>query len=111
MRGDIMSLNTRELLRELRDLVGGDEENPDPEVMAELDEDEMARKEALEDLMDEFGPGFSDGVELILESEFEDHAREIAEEIGAIDSNGGWPLNCIDYTSITFDGDDYFYHT
>lgn len=55
---------------------------------------------------------------LIPDGEFEDYARELAEDIGAIDRDAGWPLRCIDwkraanelrmdYTSITFDGDDY----
>jgi hypothetical protein len=55
---------------------------------------------------------------LIPEDDFEDYARELAEDIGAIDPDASWPLNCIDwaeaarmlaqdYTNVSFDGTDY----
>lgn len=55
---------------------------------------------------------------LVLESAFEEYAEELASDIGAIDSDAGWPLSYIDweaaadalrvdYTSVTYDGDDY----
>jgi hypothetical protein len=60
------------------------------------------------------------GVTLIPESGFQDYARELAEDIGAIDPQAGWPLHCIDweraanelatdYTLIEYDGDSYYY--
>lgn len=56
---------------------------------------------------------------LIPESEFVEYAQQLAEDIGAIDMAGRWPTNCIDweraanelasdYTSIRYDGDDYY---
>lgn len=36
-------------------------------------------------------------VTLIRDSYFEDYAEELADDIGAIDSNQSWPLNCIDW--------------
>jgi hypothetical protein len=36
-------------------------------------------------------------VALIRDSYFEDYARELAEDIGAIRSDVGWPCNCIDW--------------
>lgn len=56
---------------------------------------------------------------LILESEFEDYARELADDIGAVDKNAGWPTRCIDweqaaaelaqdYTTVTYQGNDYY---
>jgi hypothetical protein len=55
---------------------------------------------------------------LIPEDEFEDYARELAEDIGAIPAGMGWPLYCIDweraarelsadYNRVTFRGTDY----
>lgn len=59
-------------------------------------------------------------VTLIRESHFEDYAQELAEDIGAIDRDAGWPLRhidweaaadelLIDYTSTEFDGVIYHY--
>lgn len=59
------------------------------------------------------------GEVLIRDSHFEDYARELAEDIGAIDPNAGWPLSYIDwpaaaaalqvdYTSLDFDGVTYW---
>lgn len=56
---------------------------------------------------------------LIREDYFEDYARELAEDIGAIDPDARWPLGCIDwtraahelaadYTVVTVDGHDYY---
>ena len=56
---------------------------------------------------------------LILDSHFEDYARELAEDIGAIDRDAAWPNSYIDweaaaaalqmdYSSVTFDGTDYW---
>lgn len=61
-----------------------------------------------------------DGATLIRDSYFEDYAEQLAEDIGAINPKAAsWPLNCIDweqaarelqmdYTSISFDGTDYW---
>ena len=59
-------------------------------------------------------------VSLIRESHFEDYARELAEDIGAIDRNANWPLAYIDweaaaeallvdYTSTEIEGVTYYY--
>lgn len=59
-------------------------------------------------------------VTLIHENYFEDYARELAEDIGAIDRNAAWPNNCIDwqraaqelemdYSTVDFDGASYLY--
>jgi hypothetical protein len=58
------------------------------------------------------------GATLIRESYFQEYARELAEEIGAINSDESWPLNHIDwddaaddlatdYESVYFDGVEY----
>jgi len=59
------------------------------------------------------------GETLIRDSHFEDYAQELADDIGAINSDAVWPNNCIDweraarelqqdYTSIDFDGVTYW---
>lgn len=75
------------------------------------------RLKVLDELADEVGSQWPD-VELIAESDFEDHARECAEQMGNVPDH--WPFTCIDweraasdlqtdYTSLTFDGDTYYY--
>lgn len=68
------------------------------------------------------GEGCADweyGEALIRDSYFEDYARELAEDIGAIDRKATWPNQYIDweaaaealqqdYTSIDFDGVTYW---
>lgn len=107
---------------------------PDDEA-EELDEDQSAE---LEELRDEFETlksfleelaGAGGGhqwrgdwypVGLIIDSYFEDHARELAEDIGAISGSEEWPLNCIDweraarelqmdYSIVSFQGVTYWY--
>lgn len=57
---------------------------------------------------------------LIHEDHFEDHARELAEDIGAVDRDATWPNNCIDwsaaadqlrydYSEIDVEGTTYYY--
>lgn len=59
------------------------------------------------------------GEALIRDSYFTTHARELAEDIGAIDSDAKWPATCIDweaaandlrsdYTALTFRGVTYW---
>lgn len=109
-RQDILdSRDIIERLEELEELKSAGEE---------YDEDELT---ALQDLAEEC-EGFDDweyGATLIRESYFEDYARELAEDIGAITGDESWPLNCIDwekaaeqlgvdYSEVTFDGVTYF---
>ncbi len=57
--------------------------------------------------------------EMIRESYFKDYAQQLAEDIGAIDSDAKWPNTCIDwdqaarelrmdYTGVEFDGTTYY---
>jgi hypothetical protein len=59
------------------------------------------------------------GEMLIRDDHFEDYARELAEDIGAVNRDMSWPCNCIDwekaaselqvdYTSLDFDGVTYW---
>lgn len=59
------------------------------------------------------------GETLIRYDYFEEYAQDLAEDIGVIDRNAVWPLDCIDwgkaadelkfdYTSVDFDGVEYW---
>ena len=93
----------------------------DPEEL-ELDEEELEELRVLTALAEECEGCAEDwhyGVTLIRYSYFEDYARDLAEECDLIPSGTGWPLTCIDwtkaarelkqdYTSVDFDGIEYF---
>jgi predicted nuclease with TOPRIM domain len=93
------------------------EETDDAQQDYEDIKDEL---EALEALAEEASgsPGWSYGETLIRESYFKEYAQELADDIGAIDSNVVWPVNCIDweeaasqlsqdYTKVDYDGVTY----
>lgn len=84
--------------------------------------DEGQELKILKSLVDE-AEGYSDdwkyGATLIRDSYFEDYARELADDIGAVDKDAKWPNTCIDwdkaaselqqdYTSVEFDGVTYW---
>jgi hypothetical protein len=59
-------------------------------------------------------------VTLVRDSHFTEYAQQLAEDIGAINSEAGWPNNCIDweraarelridYSTVDFDGETYWY--
>lgn len=94
-----------------RDLIAyaEDEENAeeDPDTVAEI---LRLAGEGIED--------WEYGALLIREDVFTEYAQELADEIGAIDSNASWPLSYIDweraaealkqdYTCVTYLGQDY----
>jgi uncharacterized protein with von Willebrand factor type A (vWA) domain len=122
-------IDSRELLEELRDLLDDPRydynDEPDTDVLAELSEDDQERVEALREVLNDLPEETTDnsrsswGCTLIHEDYFEEHARELAEELGAIDPDASWPLNCIDweyaaeqlkhdYTIVEFDGDTFY---
>jgi hypothetical protein len=86
-----------------------DEREPDEEEQVFLDEVKNLSNEISE---------FEDGNMLVLEDSFEDYARQLAEDIGAITGSESWPCNCIDweraanelrhdYSGVAFMGNDY----
>lgn len=91
------------------------------DALAGWDADNQAELESLKELADE-GEGCEDweyGATLIRYSYFRDYAMELAEDIGAIKHDAGWPNNCIDwdqaarelqmdYTSVSFNGVTYY---
>jgi antirestriction protein len=122
-------IDSRDLLKELRDTLSDPHydysDEPDPEVWAELDEQEQERVQALRDVLAELPEstvdsehGHSWGCTLIPEDQFEAYAQEFAEDIGAIKDDAQWPATCIDwekaarelamdYTSVELDGTTY----
>lgn len=85
---------------------------------APLDDDETAELAELRELADEVTE-WEYGATLIPTYAFEDYARELAEDIGAVDKEASWP-NCHidweaaadslsqDYTEVTYQGTDYY---
>jgi antirestriction protein len=74
----------------------------------------------IQDLKDQFGREWFDGVELIREQDFEEYAQDFAERIGAINHNADWPACHIDweaaanslmadYSSVDYDGETYYF--
>lgn len=87
-----------------------------------LDDAERAELNALSALIDE-GRNSSDdweyGATLVRDSYFVEYAQQLAEDIGAVSGDVGWPHSCIDweraadelqmdYTSVDFDGVTYW---
>lgn len=108
-------IDTRDLVDELATIDLDDEETDDE------DRERAAAILALfEDVTDYAGDRPEDGIFLIACDTFEEYAQELAEDIGAIDPDAGWPNGYIDweraarelamdYTSVTFEGRDYYY--
>ncbi|APU00330.1 hypothetical protein HOR55_gp43 [Ralstonia phage RS-PII-1] len=93
-----------------------------------LDSDEENELELLEELLSDLAGYGGDHqwegdwypVTLIRDSYFQTYAQEFAEDIGAVEHDAQWPNNCIDweqaarelrmdYSSVDFDGETYWY--
>jgi DNA-binding transcriptional ArsR family regulator len=116
----IDTIDTRELDEELTTLEERDIDEPTDDFDRVLDDDELERLKALRELRDEIGEEWRYGVTLIPKDDFEDYARELAEDVGAIPSDYSWPTSHIDwtaaadalrmdYTTTDFDGVTYLY--
>ena len=69
-------------------------------IEGERDEDEVQELIALKALADEasgYAADWTYGEMLIRDSYFEEYARQLAEDIGAIPSDARWPCTCIDW--------------
>jgi hypothetical protein len=93
------------------------------QALKEWDESEEAEElNMLESLASEaegYAADWQHGATLIRDSYFKEYAQELAEDIGAIDSNASWPNTCIDwdqaarelqtdYTSVEFGNVTYW---
>jgi hypothetical protein len=91
----------------------------DEEALDEDERDELTALRALAAEAEGYAADWQYGETLIRDTYFKDYAMELAEDIGAIDSNASWPNTCIDwdqaarelqydYTSVDFDGVTYW---
>ncbi len=83
------------------------------------DADELRILKALADGASGYASDWKYGETLIRDSYFRDYAEQLADDIGAIDRNASWPVNCIDwdqaarelqmdYSAVDFDGVTYW---
>jgi hypothetical protein len=110
-------IDSRDLIAALADLEPGIEvagEADDP-----LDADDLELRDAIRELAEEGIEDWEYGAQLIAEHYFEDYARELAEDIGALPREYTWPTSCIDweraarelqmdYTPVEFLGTTYY---
>jgi hypothetical protein len=110
-------IDTRDLVKRLDEIdteVEEAQETQDADTEKEL-RVEQTEIEAVEDYCEDFRHGET----LIPEDEFQEYARELAEDIGAIDRDAVWPLGCIDwkqaadelamdYTLIEYRGQSFY---
>lgn len=109
-------------LTDERDSIEGENDEDTQKLIAEWDETDGGELKSLLKLQEQ-AEGYSDwshGVALIRDSYFEDYARETAEDLyGDKMRTAEWPFSCIDwekaatelqqdYTSVDFDGVDYW---
>lgn len=111
-------LNTEDII-DSRDVI---ERISDLESEETLDDVERAELASLKELAEEasgYAADWEYGEALIRDSYFTEHAKVLADGIGAVSADATWPNNHIDweaaaeelkqgYTSVTFDGVDYW---
>jgi hypothetical protein len=108
-------IDSRDVIARIEYLRTFVEDNPDHDDARH----ELTILETLEDEASGYAADWRHGETLIRDSYFEDYARELAEDIGSIQRDATWPNNHIDwpaaadelkgdYTSVTFDGVDYW---
>ena len=111
-------IDSRDIIARIAHLASRVDDPEEIEVWGELNESEKGELAALRELAKEASACSEDwwhGVTLINDDYFEDYARELARDIGAISDDAGWPATCIDwkkaadelkvdYTSVEYDG-------
>lgn len=137
LRSDLRLDELKDLQEEIDDL---EEDDPDApaerdrltaemaEIVAEQDEDDKAELALIEKLLEEMkgyggnhqweGDWYPDA--LIRRTYWVEYAEQLANDIGAVNSDAGWPNNCIDwdkaaeqleidYSTVDYDGIEYLY--
>jgi antirestriction protein len=85
---------------------------------SDFGDDEKEELDELETLENEISD-FRHGETMIPENDFEDYARQLAEDIGAIPDDAQWPCTCIDwewaarelamdYSMVEYQGESYY---
>lgn len=88
------------------------------DAVNEFGDDEQTELDELDNLESEIGRSWRHGETMIPENEFEDYARELADDLGSTKGNE-WPFTCIDweraarelameYTTVSYQGTDYY---
>mgnify|MGYP001101881367 CR=1 FL=1 len=112
-------LDTRDVIERIKEL---EDLQEDPELTDDEREELASEYSTLRQFEDEasgYTPDWESGEGMIRDSYFIEYARELAEDIGAIAENGGWPTYCIDwdwaarelqmdYSSVELDGVTYW---
>lgn len=111
---DTDELNARrdEIVDTIEEYLASDQDFADEIRELENEKDEI-------DTIEGYCEDFLYGATLIPESEFVDYAQQFAEDIGAVETDGRWPLYCIDweaaardlamdYSLVTYQGTDYY---
>jgi len=124
-RGELDQLNTSkpgedDSLEDLEEWEGSLEsaQSALDEAQAAFGTDEQEELEELDNLESEIGRNWRDGESMIPEDEFEDYARELADDLGSTKGNE-WPFTCVDweraarelamdYTTVSYQGEDYY---
>ena len=118
-------INNYEDMIDSRDVIARIEElESDLELASDDEEKEEIQEELnpLKELATEaegYAADWNYGEQLIRDSYFTKYAQELAEDIGATNNEQSWPYTCIDwdqaanelkmdYTSVDFDGVDYW---
>ena len=113
-------LDTRELQERLDELEAALDVDAEPGALDDLDltrADALEERDELQALADEISD-WQYGETLIPEDEFKAYAQELAEEIGTLPKDIGWPLYHIDwdaaadalaqdYTEVSYQGTTY----
>lgn len=113
-------IDSREVIERIAELE--DIEGIEDQIAALEESDDATELVALRELAAEaegYASDWRHGAQLIHDSYFEDYARELAGDIGAISRDAKWPLQHIDwaaaaaelqqdYTAVDFDGETYW---
>lgn len=113
-----MSLDTRELEERIVELEDELEAIQDEDEDADLDKDERDELDELLALREEVSE-WHYGETLIEERDFQDYARQQAEDMLGSEAFSQWPFTCIDwekaaddlssdYSTVTYKGTDYY---
>jgi len=105
--------------RDVDEQIEGLEDDQEDNDLTEEDGEELAALKAFRKEGEDCCCDWPHGATLIRDSYFKEYAQDFAEEIGAIDRDLSWPNDCIDweeaakelqmdYSSIDFDGVDYW---
>lgn len=119
-------IDSRDVIERIEELEGMDERDEEEEyelkaLRALADEASGSRAvlPGLRPVLRRYATDWNYGQALIRDSYFEEYARELAGDIGAIEDDAGWPNRHIDweaaadelkqdYTSVDFDGVTYW---